>query len=123
VDVTKVGPNLTLQDPLTGLKWSNRRGDGNWQWASNHCGALNYNGVPGWRLPTKEELVAAYNNGITGAAKVGWMTASEMDTWFWSSSSSAIAIGNIYAWGVWLAVGYPTNDDYKFGNSAVVCVQ
>ena len=101
-----------------GLKWSNKRPDATWQGAIDHCNALNYGGVTGWRLPTKDELVAAYNNGIYGAAKVGWMTASEMDAIFWSSSS----ITSSNAWGVYLPTGGSLNSSKNY-YYAVVCVQ
>jgi hypothetical protein len=103
-----------------GLKWSNRRPNATWQGAIDHCNALNYGGVTGWRLPTKDELVAAYNNGIYGAAKVGWMTASEMDPWFWSSSSDVNNTND--AWLVGLAYDSAATTN-KTTNRAVVCVQ
>jgi hypothetical protein len=102
-----------------GLKWSNRRPNAPWQGAIDHCNALNYGGVTGWRLPTKDELVVAYNNGITGAAKVGWMTASEMDTYFWSSSSHAVVTDN----GYFVYQGTPYGNSNKASSYAVVCVQ
>ena len=124
VDVTTVGPNLTLQDTRTGLRWSNRRPDVTWQGAIDHCSALTYNGVSGWRLPTHEELMNAYAHEIKIAARANWMTLANMQAYFWSSSSNANYTN--YAWFVLLANGFAganygaTN---KNDNYAVVCVQ
>ena len=88
LDVTAVGPNLTLQDTRTGLKWTNRRPDATWQGAINHCSALNYNGVTGWRLPTLEEFGGAANvSKIADAARSNWLTATDMNLQFWSVTS------------------------------------
>jgi len=122
--------NCTMKDTISGLKWSNRRPDGTWQGAIDHCRALTYNGVSGWRLPTKDELVAANTNGIFGAAKEGWKTASDMNAWFWSSSSSFTTPGangdTNGAWYVFLSSGSSnhSNSGYsKSANLSVVCVQ
>ena len=88
VDVTAVGPNLTMQDTRTGLKWTNRRPDATWQGAINYCSALNYNGVTGWRLPTLEEFGGAANvSKIADAARSNWWTATDMNLQFWSETS------------------------------------
>ena len=120
VDVTTVGPNLTLQDPRTGLSWSNRRPDATWQGAIDHCSALTYNGVSGWRLPTQTELMNAYEHGIKIAAKANWMTLVNMQADFWSASSYS-NWPNI-AWLVYLGYG---DTDYmaKGYPNAVVCVR
>ena len=122
--------NCTMKDPISGLKWSNRRPDATWQGAIDHCRSLNYNGVSGWRLPTREELRAASTNGIYAAAKEGWMTASDMNAIFWSSSSSfttPAANGDTNgAWYVFLWSGgsnHPNSGYSKSANLSVVCVQ
>ena len=123
VDVTTVGPNLTLKDTRTGLKWSNRRLDATWYDAIDHCRTLNYNGVTGWRLPTKDELVAANTNGINSAARTNWMTKGDMVNDLWSASSDSTNTHG--AWVVNLRDG-TTRSGY-WGNKSmdghVVCVQ
>ena len=120
VDVTTVGPNLTLQDPLTGLSWSNMRPNANWWGAIDHCSALTYNGVSGWRLPTQKELLDAYAHGIKIAARANWMTLANMQAGFWSASSYSDGSNN--AWVVNLGNGN-TYNDFKHYTYAVVCVR
>ena len=125
VDVTTVGPQLTLQDTRTGLKWTNRRPDATWQGAIDHCRSLKYNGVTGWRLPTREELVATWTHFIVGALKVGWLTSSDLTgSFYWSSSS--IIEGDFYdvgtAWSVNL-VASAARENIKDITNPVVCVQ
>ena len=119
VDVTTVGPNLTLKDTRTGLQWSNKRPDTNWSAAKDHCNTLNYNGVTGWRLPTKDEFVAAYTNGIYSAARTNWMTKADMDNYFWSASNEPNTFSSaerVNLGGGW-SNGYPKENGW-----AVVCV-
>jgi hypothetical protein len=120
VDVTTVGPNLTLQDPITRLSWSNRRPNATWQGAIDHCSALTYNGVSGWRLPTQTELMNANAHGIKIAARANWMTLANMQADFWSVSSYPNWPNT--AWLVYLWGG---NTDYmaKGYTNAVVCVR
>jgi len=117
--------NCTMKDTISGLKWSNSRPYATWQGAIDHCRSLNYNGVTGWHLPTKEELFTAKANGIDGAAKVGWITANAMLNSFWSSSSVSynttdaslvILTNNWYT-------GLNELTNVKFGSHPVVCVQ
>jgi len=119
VNVTTVGPNLTLQDPLTRLSWSNRRPDATWQGAIDHCSALTYNGVSGWRLPTDKELLNAYDHGIISAARSNWMTFADMQTYFWSASSTSLTY---LAWFVYLGNGGLDATNKGLSNS-VVCVR
>jgi len=129
VDVTTVGPNRTFQDNRTGLRWSNRRPDANWQGATNHCSTLTYNGVMGWRLPSKEDLVAARRDrGINGAvwepqniSRGGWLNISDLGAEFYWGSASASSTSD--AWVVYLGnFNEPTLHSKSLTN-AVVCVQ
>jgi|GEM_PF-1100536 len=125
VDVSIPGSTtLTMKDMRTNLKWSGRQPRATWQGAIDHCLRLNYNGVTGWRLPTKGELQAAYENGISGAAKAGWIT--EGDFIFWSADPHGIQRGHLItyenAWVVNSELGN-TVWDSKYSSSAVVCVQ
>ena len=112
--------NCTMKDTISGLSWSNRRPDATWQGAIDHCSALTYNGVSGWRLPTQTELMNANAHGIKIAARANWMTIANMQADFWSASSYSnwpnIA-WLVYLWGGntdYMAKGYP---------NAVVCVR
>jgi len=119
--------NCTMKDKISGLKWSKLVStEANWQAAVTTCNELSHNGQTAgtWRLPTQKELMDAFNHGISSAARTDahWMTLSDMQRVFWSSSSSALTTSN--AWNVVLAYG----DAYISGkNSAlgfgVVCVQ
>ena len=122
VDVTTVGPNLTLKDTRTELEWSNKRPDTNWSAAKDHCNTLNYNGVTGWRLPERDELVAAARgaNVIYSAARTNWMTQADMNDNFWSASSSSLY--TIYAWIALFRYGNQTTSPL-YNYYAVVCVQ
>jgi hypothetical protein len=121
--------NCTMQDKISGLKWSKRVTSGvSWQDAITACNASLHNGqtAGSWRLPTQKELLDAYNHGITSAARTDayWMTLGNMQSLFWSSSSSSrwptgawvVVLVDGTAWETALGTG-------KFGNNAVVCVQ
>ncbi len=102
-----------------GLMWSNKRPNATLQGAKDHCNTLNYGGVTGWRLPTVDELIAAYGNGIYGTANVNWMTTSQMNDYFWSPRAN-----NIYGYAflVNLANGVSTSL-FELIPNAVVCVK
>ena len=119
----------TMQDKISGLKWSKLASSGAvWQDAITTCNGLTHNGqtAGSWRLPTQKELLDAYNHGITGAARTDayWMTLGNMQSLFWSSSSSSrwptgawvVVLVDGTAWQTAMGTG-------KFGNNAVVCVQ
>ncbi|TKG06067.1 DUF1566 domain-containing protein, partial [Vibrio sp. F13] len=61
-----------------------------WQNADNYCNTINYDSIMGWRLPTKDELVALYDSTQGGGqnnprgmwSKYGWPTSHS----FWSST-------------------------------------
>lgn len=117
LDVTAVGPNLTLQDTRTGLKWTNRRPDATWQGAINYCSALNYNGVTGWRLPTLYEFSDAANiSKIADAVRTNWLTAADMNLAMWSATPAEACCAY-----------YPgftsANSGQKTYSLPVVCVQ
>ena len=121
VDITPPGSTTrTMLETRSNLKWSNRRPDATWQGAINHCSALTYNGVTGWRLPSIDDLRAAHKNGMPGAAKQGWITASDMQAYFWSASSYSDGTNNASI--VYLVYGN-TAGNSTIDSSAVVCVQ
>ncbi len=53
--------NGTVTDTQTGLMWTkdaNMLGQLNWYDAMNRCNSFNISGIGGWRLASKDELVA-----------------------------------------------------------------
>ena len=119
-----VGIDVTMRDNATGLWWSNYRGEMNWFDAMSHCENLSYNGqgAGSWRVPTKDELVAAYNNGINAQGRTGWITDFG---YFWSSVSTKPNNAN-NAWVVSLAPGATYGTTYvgsKAGTHRGVCVR
>ena len=106
---------------LSGLEWSRPISDGDWDEAMALCAELTHDGVSGWRLPTKDELLGAYEHGIGKAATANWITAEDINRWwFWSSSPVPSAPSN--AWYVNLAYG-ATDDDHKDYRKQVACVR
>jgi hypothetical protein len=127
VDITTPGSTTpTMQDTLTGLSWSNKRPYATWQGAIDHCSALTYNGVSGWRLPTQTELMNAYAHGIVSAARANWMTLggedrTNMEMWFWSTSSYSGNTNN--AWFVNLGYRFTSFTSKSTNVVGVVCVR
>lgn len=76
-------PNRLLeiyQDSKTGLLWSELREFSNFQAARESCAFYGSRiNESGWRLPTKEEYVQAFESGIH-------KSLSRMDEYYWSSS-------------------------------------
>lgn len=83
-----VGNDITMRDNLTGLWWSKDdpsfRIQPNFYEAETQCAELSYNGQSDWRLPTKEELLAAYNHQINSQGRERWIT--NFSRRFWSST-------------------------------------
>ena len=85
------------------------------------CAKLTHDGLSGWRLPTKEEHLGAYQHGIGKAATANWITAEDITKdWFWSSSPVPSAPS--YAWVVFLAYGRADNNR-KVNKERVACVR
>jgi hypothetical protein len=113
-----VGSDIAMRDAATGLWWSNDRGVMSWDTAMSHCANLSYNGAGAgsWRVPTRGELVAAYNNGINTQGRTGWITNFNM--YFWSSDYGAIE-----ALVINLAFGDTYTQSAKYNSLQVVCVR
>ena len=102
-------------DGVSGLQWTSVQAKSQtWQMARATCGDLSWNGAQGWRLPTKNDLVAAFEHGIRFAG------SSFDELLFWSSSS--YSRGSDYRWIMDLMEGEALpgykNDDY-----AVLCIK
>ena len=119
-DVT-VGSDITMRDPATGLWWSNDRGAMNWDTAMSHCGSLSYNGAGAgsWRVPTKDELVAAFNNEIYTLGRTGWIT----NFYRYFLSSDSVSYDTYARWAVYLAYGITGIGAKSNTTDHVVCVR
>ncbi len=119
----KSGSDITMRDNVTSLWWSNLRPERmNWEKAERECANLSYNGQSDWRLPSREELQAAYRTQISSHGREGWIDKSNFlgRIGFWSGSEHSASTS--LAWAVSLADGesyYP----YKVFANHVVCVR
>jgi hypothetical protein len=72
----------------------------NWSDANTYCNNTAINGQTGWRLPTKDELVALYHSG---AMKVqGW-------TWGYAQSSTPTSSSGHFFFSLDLGNVFPGN--------------
>ena len=80
--------------PAKTLEWgAASESEMNWEAAKKWCAAQG----KGWRLPTRVELIQAFDEGfLTGEVR-----------WYWSSTENYNGAAN--AWGVNLGNGYTTN--------------
>ena len=90
----------------------------NWHDANNSCNTSTKEGYSNWRLPTKEELQAMYNNMSSLENYNGF--ESFQDLFYWSST---VYKGNNGAhWIVWFDDGY-TSSGYDTDRKYVRCVR
>ena len=120
------------QDNLSGLKVTGILAAGGnttgsptsvaWNAAVQLCAASTYGGYTAgtWRLPTQKEVMALYEHSIISIAGPNFMTKTQMQDNFWSSSSSATF--TIFAWSLSLGYGY-SNDNSKNETFYVACVR
>jgi hypothetical protein len=79
--------NCTMTDVLTGISWTRVLGRSqSWNEADASCGALHYNGLAGWRLPTIDELSSAFEHGASEHASKEWISELDMAAPYWSAS-------------------------------------
>ena len=124
-DVTRGGceeKNCRFKDTVSGLEWSPLVSQkSKWDDAIEMCEELKHDGVSGWRLPTKEELVGAYEHEIVKYASDHWITSQDIEKRvFWSSSM--LPKDTSTAWYVYLGGGI-TNTSFKTNAYSVVCVK
>ena len=126
---TETSANCTMQDKISGLKWSNSyRNSGDqftkdWGSAVRYCNESTYNGQPkgSWRLPTQKELLNAFEHGIVSTARDNyWMTLANMRNSFWSASSNSV--NPVTAFTVDLSTAN-TAAQFKNDPVNVICVQ
>ncbi len=84
----------------------------NWNNATAYCGRI------GWRLPTKDDLLALYEAKKASAALARYDGMG--DGWYWSSTS--VAGFSSYAWYVYFDDGRASNVDVGFAHR-VRCVR
>lgn len=87
-----------------------------WERAVWFCGSIDYNNKINWRLPTKAELVAAYNDGLKTLPfpQVNWNQG-----YYWSASTETLGAGS--AWSFDMATG-KSMSSRKARAAAVLCV-
>ncbi len=93
--------NGTVTDTVTGLMWTkdaNPFGRLNWHDAMARCSSFSISGIGGWRLPSKDELVALYH-----AMQGGHPFSGVQMSFYWSSTSKAFRAD--YAWSVFMGYG------------------
>ncbi|MCX6106073.1 MAG: DUF1566 domain-containing protein [Proteobacteria bacterium] len=112
--------NCTYQDKVSGLSWSKSPGQKDWANALLYCSSLTYNNQTGWRLPTQKELMNAYEHGMMTASNANWLTSTQMQSYFWSSSTYSAY--TYYAWIVGPGSG-STSYNTKFTQYDVSCVR
>ena len=77
-----------------------------WSDAINACNNSTYGGYSAgsWRLPTQKEQMALYEHGLVAVAGDNFMTLSNMQDWFWSSST--LSSFTSFAWELYPSHGY-----------------
>ncbi len=98
--------NGTVTDTVTRLMWTkdaNPFGNMNWHDAMARCGSFSVSGIGGWRLPSKDELVALYH-----AIKGEHLFTRVQSSYYWSST--ALADVKNYAWNVHMNYGFSYYD-------------
>ncbi|WP_052507469.1 DUF1566 domain-containing protein [Desulfonatronovibrio magnus] len=79
--------NGTVTDTMTNLMWTKDAdpfGRLNWEDAMSRCESFSISGIGGWRLPSRDELVA-----LSHALKGGHPFTGVQSSNYWSSTSSA----------------------------------
>ena len=97
--------NGTVTDTVTGLMWTkdaNPFGRLRWNDAMSRCSSFSISGIGGWRLPSKDELVALYH-AIRGGPPFTGVDSSS----YWSNTTSAAD----RAWYVSMSGGHVYGDD------------
>ncbi len=103
--------NGTVTDTVTGLMWTkdaNPFGKLKWHDAMSRCSSFNISGIGGWRLPSRDELVAIYH-----AIQGGHPFTGVHPALYWSSSTEGLSTD--CAWLVYMGRGVVTN------NGKVLC--
>ncbi len=93
--------NGMVTDTVTGLMWTkdaNPFGSLSWDDAMSRSSSFSISGIGGWRLPSRDELVALYH-AIQGGHPFTGVQSSN----YWSSS--IFADGAVHSWVVFMGNG------------------
>ncbi|GAB6060282.1 Lcl C-terminal domain-containing protein [Desulfonatronum parangueonense] len=104
--------NGTVTDTVTWLMWTkdaNPIGQLNWHDAMSRCSSFSISGIGGWRLPSRDELVALYH-----PMQGGHPFSGVQSSYYWSSTTHAGSTDN--AWNVSMSYGsvYTDIKSYSF---------
>ena len=102
----------TVTDTQTGLMWTkdaNLFGELNWYDAMSRCSSFSISGIGGWRLPSRDELVAIYHAIQGGHPFTGFQSP-----YYWSSTTDAV--DSDVAWGVGMGGGFVGNEFKTYTN-------
>jgi hypothetical protein len=94
--------NGTVTDTMTGLMWTknaNLFGELNWYDAMSRCESFSISGIGGWRLPSKDELVALYHaiqggHPFTGLNRLGYWSSTPYPDM--ADHACGVHMGNVY---------------------------
>jgi Protein of unknown function (DUF1566) len=106
-------------DP-SGLMWTRRDNgyDIDWLSATSYCNNLQYAGLPGWRLPTVEELRAINDESESHFVK-GDLQRSKSYTWVWSGTKKGMGHARTF----WFGNNPEADYKYRFSdNGRALCV-
>ncbi|MCA1743271.1 MAG: DUF1566 domain-containing protein [Desulfonatronovibrio sp.] len=95
--------NGTVTDTQTGLMWTkdaNPMGPMDWYNAMVRCGSFSISGIGGWRLPSKNELLALSDAMQGGHPFTGF---GQLPYYYWSSTTDANDADS--AWSVDMSYG------------------
>ena len=99
--------NGTVTDTVTNLMWTKDAhpfGRLNWHDAMSRCSSFSVSGIGGWRLPSRDELVALYHAMSGGHPFTGVQTST-----YWTSMT--FSTDAPYAWFVSLYNGHMKSCD------------
>jgi hypothetical protein len=109
------GAACTYYDRVSGIYIARSAGAKTWANANSYCSSLTVNGVSGWRLPEKDELMQMYIQGVNSGTT---NLLADGNTIYWSSSQ-----GSVGYWAVRLVDTGLVNDRDATLTSATLCVK
>lgn len=79
----------TWIDPATGLMWTvkDKGAELTWYQASEYCGSLDAGDLPGWRLPTNDELRSMYDHSLNASGAPHIKRGIKVENWAWTRNA------------------------------------